>query len=146
MGWGNNNFNELEGKTLFEIIQNGDNDELIFVTTEGEKYKIYHRQDCCENVSIDDIVGDLSDLIGSPILRASKDSNNDPNEKQLARIEREKLEQGEDYYLWEDSFTWTFYNISTIKGHVTIRWYGSSNGYYSESVDFEKITNDAEQD
>jgi hypothetical protein len=35
--------------------------------------------------------------------------------------------------------TWTELGVAA-KGYVTVRWYGTSNGYYSESVSFREIT------
>lgn len=71
-----------------------------------------------------DVVGDLKDLIGNPILLAEKVVSSDTPED----LDNEP----------SDSYTWTFYKLSTIIGSVTIRWLGESNGYYSESVNFDK--------
>ena len=116
-------FEDLIGKVLSNI-ENKDDTELIFTLDNGEKYRLYHEQDCCEGVSIEDIIGDLDDLIGSPILMAEEVTHGNENP------------EGVPYKGYQDSFTWTFYKLATIKGYVTIRWYGESNGYYSESVYF----------
>ena len=116
-------FEDLLGKTLSAVEVNSTMDELVFTLDNGEQYMLYHKQDCCEAVSIEDICGDLSDLVGSPILMAEEASNSDDPKP-------------DD---WDDSWTWTFYKLATLKGYVTIRWYGSSNGYYSERVDWCKV-------
>ena len=113
----------LEGKILSKIEVSSNKDEIIFTEDNGQKYTMYHDQDCCENVYIEDICGELNWLIGTPIIRATEDSNSDDGSKSE----------------YDESYTWTFYNIATAKGHVTIRWYGTSNGYYSEDVTFVKL-------
>ena len=115
----------LKGLTLTECYQKRD-DEIIFKSTCGRSFCMYHDQDCCESVTIDDICGELSDLVGNPILMAEEVTSNDNPEG----VTKE----------WQDSFTWTFYKLATRKGYVTIRWYGESNGYYSESVTFKETT------
>lgn len=113
------NVKELIGKTLVEIKINEYKDEILFICDDGTKYQMLHYQDCCESVTIDDINGDLNDLIGNPILIAEESTNSDnPKSK------------------YDECFTWTFYKFATIKGYVDIRWYGESNGYYSEEVEF----------
>lgn len=110
-------FSDLLGKTLSKI--DNSRDELIFTLNEGTQCKLHHEQDCCEGVSIEGIDGDLKDLIGNPLTQAEEVSNEDYPAPEHA-----------------DSYTWTFYKMATVKGYVTIRWLGQSNGYYSESVDF----------
>ena len=118
------NVKELLGKTLTDVYQVGV-DQLVFETTEGEKYQLSHYQDCCESVEIESIVGDLADLVGEPILMA-EEATSDKNPEGFSKE-------------YQDSFTWTFYKFATRKGYVDIRWYGESNGYYSESVNFDKV-------
>ena len=133
---------QLLGKTLTDVLKSEESDEIIFTVDNGDRYRMYHYQDCCESVSIDDICGDLNDLIGSPILVAEENSSQESTAEQLAEKEKEEAERGENYYDWDESFTWTFYKLATIKGYVDIRWYGTSNGYYSESVDVVRVGSD----
>ncbi len=111
----------LIGK-IMKSVENITYDELVFETIDGEVYKLLHFQDCCECVQINDIVGDLDDLVGYPILISEEVSG----------------ETGFDEHNYE-SYTWTFYKFATIKGYVDVRWLGTSNGYYSESVDFVRV-------
>lgn len=126
----NYDLKQIVGKTLRSVdrttrhLNDGYlDDEIIFVAESGERWRMYYSQDCCASCVIEDIVGDLSDLVDSPILMAEASTNSD-NPKP-------------DSY--SDSFTWTFYKFATVKGYVTIRWYGSSNGYYSEKASFVRV-------
>ena len=118
---------EFLGKTFLKVNV-VDEDSIKFVREDGHIYVMKHEQDCCESVYIEDINGDLNDLVGSPILIAEESCSTNDDE-----ILEEGSESSEDYR--DESFTWTFYRFATVKGFVDIRWYGCSNGYYSESVD-----------
>lgn len=118
---------KLLGKTIIKIegLEKG-SERVSFSTLEGPTYIMFHSQDCCESVDIEDIVGDVEDIQGSPIVMAEEVSNREWPEN----VPKEEYKP--------ESFTWTFYKIGTNKGSVTIRWYGRSNGYYSERVYFEE--------
>jgi hypothetical protein len=113
----------LVGVTL-KTIRN-DNNTIVMFSTDGDTFTLEHSQDCCESVVVEDICGDLDDLIGTPITMV-EEVVNPPGASKI---------EDEDGY-GAESFTWTFYKLGTSKGSVTIRFYGTSNGYYSERVDF----------
>ena len=101
-------------------------DELIF-KSDDLFVKFCHDQNCCETVNIEDICGELNDLVDHPILIAESVSRKGSEEDSF------------------ESSTWTFYRFATKRGSVTVRWLGESNGYYSESVDgYMKKGEDAE--
>ena len=105
----------LLGRTFLKV-EKIDNECVRFTADDGYTVELKHDQDCCESVYLEDVAGDLSDLAGATIVRA---------EETTSEIETQK---------YGDISKWTFYNISSTKGSVTLRWYGTSNGYYSISV------------
>ena len=111
---------QMLGKTFVQVSGSVGDGEMTFVTAQGERFMFAHSQDCCERVDINDIVGDLQDLVGEPLLVAEEVQGVTP------------VDFNEREY---ESVTWTFYKFATRKGYVDVRWLGESNGYYSERVD-----------
>lgn len=119
-------FGTLQGKTVTRVSGASEgSDKILFGCSDGSEYMMLHERDCCESVYLESVDADLNEiLVGQTVLVAEEiDSGDTPplNEH-------------------EESYTWTFYKLATAKGWATLRWYGSSNGYYSESVDFYEAT------
>lgn len=105
------------GKTVVEITG----------VTQGSRLVVFHLDDGVRirmvpedgdsswygaDVGLEEVIGDLGDLLGT-ITRAEVVSDKGDNQ------------------------TWTFYHVATSKGLVTFRWFGESNGYYSEEIKVE---------
>ena len=121
------NFSSLVGKTITEI-QGGfaGSEAIVFSCSDDTIYRMYHSQQCCESVSVQDIVGDMDRLIGWVVQSAYVDSNCGNNCDGFSGTD--EVQQ------------WTFYRITTMNGEtVTIRWYGTSNGWYSMDVSFAQL-------
>lgn len=132
-----NDYSDKDGKTLKECLQSGieriegyfkESEKLVFWCKNGRKVVFYHEQNCCECVWLEagdgilngvDIFTDCEWCVLDIETQTNEDKNAIPLDK------------------YDDSFTWSFYKFKTNKGYDTIRWYGTSNGYYSEEVDYE---------
>jgi|WetSurMetagenome_2_1015567.scaffolds.fasta_scaffold173822_1 hypothetical protein len=112
----NINFSSFVGKTFTKIEGlNIGSDCVKFFTKSRDNYLMTSDEGLGVNdieIRLDDIVGDIEDLVNSPIVRAEISCSKKDGEP-----------------------TWTFYIIGTQKGTVTLKWYGTSNGYYSEEVE-----------
>lgn len=114
-------FSDLIGHTLVHVEAAVGCDVARFVLDDGRAFKMLHHNDCCESVDLVDVCGDVADLLDAVVLDAREEMSEDQSGKY-------------------DSATWTFYIIRTQKGTVTLRWLGTSNGYYSETVSMESDT------
>ena len=113
----------LMGKTIKDIQGlKKDSDYVRISFTDGSYLSMYHKQDCCESVTLEDFDNDVQSLIGGDIIRI---------EECISNANDEEFDPLDNY---DDSYTWTFYTIITSKGTMKLRWYGTSNGYYSEDV------------
>jgi hypothetical protein len=124
-------FDELLGRTLYKVT--ADDDQLKLYLSDTNYVVFYHQQDCCESVYIEDICGDLQDLVGEPLLIAEEVSD-------------DAYEAEHDPGEYAESYTWTFYKFATRKGYVDVRWFGTSNGYYSESVSVDFVDTTVSED
>jgi hypothetical protein len=92
-------FESLIGDTITKIDGLAAGNTIIEIETDKGSFRMFHEQDCCERVEVDSVVGDASELVGEKVLAASVKSS---------------PEDGLEH--------WTFYDISTRKGTVVIRW------------------------
>ena len=95
--------------------------DFICFITENKAFLMMHQDDCCEEVFLEDIVGYPEFMCPSDILYAEMRTNSD--------------EEPHENVDPDGSYLWTYYSVDTTKGGLSIRWFGSSNGYYSERVD-----------
>lgn len=107
-----NEFETMIGEVLSSIDIDTKENQILLTTKSGRIFKFYHEQDCCESVTINGlVVGDIQKLVGGVIQEITK----------------------------EESTTDTTLTFKIDEHTVISNWIGESNGYYSESVDFQEI-------
>lgn len=133
-------FEELKDRVLTSIEVHNEPDEpdprIIFRTDTGYEFKMYHKSKCCEDVYIESIVGDVANLLNHHILIAELVTSDTAPPIKAPQPEYWDAEEEGEWDGTPESYTWSFYKLATIKGYVDIRWFGKSNGYYSETVQF----------
>lgn len=122
-----NTYSEFSGKTIQEIRGcKKHSDEVTIIFTDGSCLKFYHQQDCCETVLLEDFDITPEWLVNSNIISVEE------------RISRSG-EGIKPLNNWAYSYTWSFYVIKTSSSTMVLRWYGESNGWYSETVDIDYL-------
>ena len=117
---------KLKGKKIEEIEGlEQDSEQIRIYFNTGEVLFLYHMQDCSETVFVEQVDGDPKRHEGAIFYELEE------------KIDDPELENRIDYVPpMEDSYTWTFYTLKTSKGYLDFRWFGTSNGYYSETVEW----------
>lgn len=123
---------ELIGKVFDLVKLNGG--AVEFFNDNKLMFCLHHEQSCCEWVELIDGFDELHLLQNDPIMQSYATYSHDGELKY-------ESSHGSDY----DSLTWSFYTISTFYHSVTLRFYGQSNGCYSETADLYRCLTDEEE-
>lgn len=120
----NANWHDLKGQLITRVVASAIDDEVTVYTT-GINLRAYHQSACCESVRLIRTEGDIENLAGATILNAEDDSG----------------AQDPDWHKepYEYSHTWTKLTLNTTKGDVHFWFLGESNGYYGETLDFQRL-------
>ena len=97
---------------------------IWFKCKNGNTVVFYHEQNCCEDVWLEDADG----LVNGVDIFTDCD---------WCEVEKVQSDNYAALNKYDESYTWTFYKFRTNKGYDFMRWYGTSNGYYSEDVDIQ---------
>lgn len=98
---------DFVGLTFIKIEVSDDQAQVHFWASDNKQFIMFHEQDCCENVYLEDVDGEFDFLIGTPILCAEEVTK---DLSEMAVIDPHKY----------DSATWTFYHLNTKNGYVTL--------------------------
>lgn len=111
---------DLRGRVLAGVIAGVGDLSMDFVLVDGTRCCLVDGELGSGNdvqINVEEVHGDLEDLLGTPLLEVEEETG-------------ERLPG-------EENVTWTFYRFATLKGRVTVRFFGTSNGYYSEVAEFQ---------
>ena len=100
------NVEALIGLTLRRCVRDGN--EIHLYANNGLTFSLGNPRDA----EIEDICGELVDLVGSPITMAEEESWDDDPSDDYSRL------------------AWYYYKFATVKGYVTIR-FECTDGYYA---------------
>lgn len=122
------NWFELKGQVIKAITFEHDrHDTSLVITTATGMYKLKHIQDCCESVTIVAQLGNIFDVLEVPITLAEEDCTD--TMPPAFGVDKESHE----------SVTYSTYTLTASSGTWKFLVIGESNGYYGETMSFNKI-------
>lgn len=112
---------ELIGKTITDvaIMDQLDEDRVKLCCSDGSKYIMGHTQQHSESVYLEEVEGNIFDILNSPVIDAREDVSND--------------------WVGHSGHIYTTYIIATNNGAVVFKWAGTEDEDCSGDVRIRKF-------